>query len=134
MLPLALSLHLPRFSSEGFMFLLHLFLEDMALVAPIHLEAPVIHSLLVTRFLLEVNLKLGGNLNLGVKLKLGHNLNLWGNLRLESITHYMDRMHLDYNPTFGTFFPKEIHNHLGGNILKLTPLYPLTLVNCIQVP
>jgi hypothetical protein len=76
----------------------------------------------------------GGKPQFGVKLKLGHNLNLGGNLRLESITHCMDRMHLDHNPTFGTFFPKEIHNRLGGNILKLTLLYPLTSVNHIQVP
>jgi hypothetical protein len=75
-----------------------------------------------------------GNLNLGVKLKLGYNLNLGGNLRLESITFCMDKMHLDHNPTCGTFFPKEIHNRLGGNILKLTLLYPLTSFNHISIP
>jgi hypothetical protein len=51
--------------SGGLTFLLHLHLEDLiilALVAPIKLEAQVILSLLVFKFLLEVNLKLGGNL------------------------------------------------------------------------
>jgi hypothetical protein len=77
MLLVILFLHLPRFSLGGLTFLLHLRLEDLidlALVAPIKLEAPMILSLLVFRFLLEVNLKLGDNLKLG------------GNLKLEAIT------------------------------------------------
>jgi hypothetical protein len=62
---LVLLLHLPKFSLEGLMFLLHIFLEDLALVAPIRLEAPIFLSLLVSKFLLEDNLRLGHNLNLG---------------------------------------------------------------------
>jgi hypothetical protein len=112
------------------MFLLHLCWEDLiilALVAPIQLEAPVILSLLVSRFLLEVNLKLGEN------PRLGHNLNLGGNLRLESITHFMDKMYLCYKLNLGIFLSKEIHSCLGGNILKSIILYPPTSVNHIQV-
>jgi hypothetical protein len=71
-----LFLHLPRSSPEG---LIHLFLGDLALVAPIQLEAPIIHSLLVTRFPLEGNLMLGGILYLE------------DNLKLDSITRYMDK-------------------------------------------
>jgi hypothetical protein len=58
-------LHLLRFSLGGLEFLLHIHLEDLIvldLVSPIKLEAQVILSLLVFKFLLEVNLKLGGNL------------------------------------------------------------------------
>jgi hypothetical protein len=97
------------------------------------LEAPIILSLLVSRFLLEVNLKLGGNLNLGENLKLGDNLNLGVNLRLDSITHFMDKTYLCYNLNLGIFLSKEIYNRLGGNILKSILLYPLTSVNHIQV-
>jgi hypothetical protein len=67
-------LHLPRFSLGGLEFLLHLHLEDIIIlvqVAPIKLEAQVILSLLVFKFLLEVNLKLGAHLKLGGNLKLG---------------------------------------------------------------
>jgi hypothetical protein len=49
--------HLPRSSPEG---LIHLFMVDLDLVAPIQLEAFIIFSLLVTRFPLEENLMLGG--------------------------------------------------------------------------
>ena len=97
---------------------LHLYLEDLALLSLIQLEAPIIHSLLVTRFLWEINLTLGGNLNLGVNPKSRHNLNLGVNLRLESITHCMDRMHLQHKIYLGTFLSKDIHNYLGENILK----------------
>jgi hypothetical protein len=90
-------------------------------VAPIQLEAPIILSLLVSRFLLEDN------------LILGHNLNLGGNFRLESITHFMDKMYLCYNLNLGTFLSKAIPNRLGDNILKSILLYLLTSVNLIQV-
>jgi hypothetical protein len=77
------------------MFLLHLFLEDLALVAPICFEAPKFLSLMVSRFLSEVNLKLGGNLSLGDNLILGHNLNLGGNLNLG------DNLRLGHNLNLG---------------------------------
>jgi hypothetical protein len=93
MLLVFLFLHLPKFSLGGLAFLLHLQLEDliiMALVAPIKLEAQVILSLLVFKFLLEVNLK------------------------LEVITQYMGKISLDYNLNLGIFLSKEIKNRLGG--------------------
>ena len=83
MLLVILFLHLPKFSMGGLTFLLHLFLEDLiilALVYPIQLEALVILSLLVFRFLLEVNINSGGNLKLEGNFKLG------GDLNLEAIT------------------------------------------------
>jgi hypothetical protein len=68
MLLSVLFLHLPRSSLEG---LIHLFLGDLALVAPIQLEAPIIHSLLVTRFPLEGNLTVGGKPPLGGQPQVG---------------------------------------------------------------
>jgi hypothetical protein len=118
------------------MFLLHLFWEDLiilALMAPIQLDAPVILSLLVSRFLLEVNLKIGGNLNLGDNLRLGESLNLGSNLRLASITQFMDKTYMWYNLSLGIFLSKEMYNCLWGNILNSMLLYPLTSVNRIQV-
>jgi hypothetical protein len=112
MLLVVLFLHLPRFSLGGLAFLLHLHLEDLiilAQVAPIKLEAQVILSLLVFKFLLEVNLKLGGNPKLGV------------------ITQCMGSISLDYSLNLGIFLSKEINNCLGGNLLKLILLYPLIL-------
>jgi hypothetical protein len=56
----------------GITFLLHFRLEDLiilALLAPIHLEAPTIFSLLVYKFLFEGSLKLGWQPQVG-----GHNL------------------------------------------------------------
>jgi hypothetical protein len=97
MLLVILLLHLPRFFPEGRTFLLHVHLEDrivLALVAPIHLEAPIIFSLLVFRFLLEVNLKLGENIKFGGNLKLGDNLNLGGNLKLEDIAQFIGKLYL----------------------------------------
>jgi hypothetical protein len=91
----------------------------------------VFPSLLVSRFLLEVNLKMGGNINLGDNLRLGDNLNLGGNLKLESIIQFMDKKHLCYKLNLGIFLSKEIYNRLGGNILNSIILYPITLVNHI---
>jgi len=101
----------------------------LSIVAPILLEALVFLSLLVSRFLLDVKLKLEGNLNLGVNSKLGHKLNLGGNLRLESITPFLDRMFLFYNLNLGTFLSNKIYDLLGGNIIKLTLFYPPKSIN-----
>jgi hypothetical protein len=115
---LVLFLHLPKSSLEG---LIHRFLGYLALVAPIQSEAPITRSLLVTRF------------SLGVNLMLGAILHLEDNLKLDSITHCMNRIDLDPYPPFGTFLPKEIHIHLGGNSLNSTLLFPLTWASHIRV-
>jgi hypothetical protein len=118
------------FSSGEFTFLLHLFLEDLvilALVSPILLEAPTILFLLVFIFLLEGNLKLRGNLKSGGNLKLGCNL------KLEAITQFMGKVYPDYNLDLEIFLSKGLNNYLGGKILKLIILYPLTSGNRIQV-
>jgi hypothetical protein len=118
MLLVVLFLHLPRFSLGDLAVLLHIHLEDLlvlAQVAPIKLEAQVILSLLVFKFMLGSNLKLGGNPKLGV------------------IIQCMDSIFLDYNLNLGIFLSKGINNHLGGNLLKLILLYPLISGNHIQV-
>jgi hypothetical protein len=105
MLLVFLFLHLPKFSPQGLEFLLHLHLEDLIVltpVAPINLEAQVILSLLVFKFLLEVNLKLGDHLKLGENLKLG------------VITQCTGNIPLDYNLNLGIFLSKEINNSPGG--------------------
>jgi hypothetical protein len=89
MLLVILFLRLPKLSLGGLKFLLHLYLENLiilALVDPIQLEASIILLLMVFIFLLEANLKLGGKLNLGGNLKLRDNLNMGSNLKLEKIT------------------------------------------------
>jgi hypothetical protein len=80
--------HLPRSSLEG---LVHLFMEDLALVVPIQLVALIIYSLPVTRFPLGGNLMPKGNLNLGVTLKLGCLLHMEDILKIELIIHNLDR-------------------------------------------
>jgi hypothetical protein len=95
--------HLPRFFPEGLVFFLHLHLEDLIVlvqVAAIKLEAQFIMSLLVFKFLLEANLKLGGNPNLGV------------------ITQFMDSIYLDHKLNLRIFLSKEINNRLGGKLLN----------------
>jgi hypothetical protein len=113
-----LFLHLHRFSlGGGLAFLLHLHLEDlivMALVSPIKLEVQVSLSLLVLKFLLEVNLKLGGN------------------LKLEVIIKCMGKIFMNYNLNLGIFLSKVINNCAGGKILKLILLYPLISGKHIQ--
>jgi hypothetical protein len=91
MMLVILFIHLLRFSPGALKFLLHLHLEDLiilAQVAPIKLEEHVILSLLVFKFLLEVNLKLGGNHKLGV------------------ITQCMGSIPQDYNLDLGIFLSK----------------------------
>ena len=98
-----LFLHLLRFSPGSLTFLLHLHLEDLivlALVAPIKLEAQVLMSLLVFKFLLEDNLKLGGNPKLGV------------------ITQFTGNIYLDYKLNLGISLSKAINNLLGKNLLN----------------
>jgi hypothetical protein len=74
----------------------------------------------------------GGNLNLGDNLILGDNLNLGGNLKLETLTHFMDKIYLCYNINLGIFLSKVINNCLGGSILK-SILPPQISVNRTQV-
>jgi hypothetical protein len=74
--------------------------------------------------------QVGGNPRLVYNLNLGPNLNLGGNPKLAPITRFMGKLHL----YLGFFLSKEIHNRLGGNILKLTLLYLPISANRIQVP
>jgi hypothetical protein len=118
MLLVVLFLQIPRFSPGGLKFILHLHLEDLiilGLVSPINLEVQVILSLLVFKFMLEVNLKLGGN------------------LKLEVITQCTSNIPMDYSLNLEIFLSKEINNNLGGKLLKLILLYPLIPGKDIQV-
>jgi hypothetical protein len=120
----------PSSSLEGLICLLWGYLAQ---VAPLPLAYLLHHSLLVIIFSLGGNVTLGGKLNLEVKPKLGHHPHLEENSHLEDITHNMDITSSDHYPSIGTFSSKEIHNHLGGNNLKLDLSYPLVWASHISV-
>jgi hypothetical protein len=97
------------------------------------------YSLLVTIFPLGGHITwggditLGGTLNLEVKPKLGHHPRSEDNPHSEDIIHSMGRTSSDHWASIGIILFKGIHNHLGGNNLKLALSYPLVRARRIPV-